>query len=76
MSDRCTSCGATIRWVEMTLTGKHMPIDPQPHAQGNIFVYQMGGRAHALIAPKFREGSVRYRSHFASCPNAKEHRRG
>ena len=66
----CNSCNAAIEWHK-TPAGKNIPLDPEPHAQGNLtfdnalrVVY-----AHPGSKPKM------YRSHFATCPNANQHRK-
>lgn len=33
---RCRACEATILWA-VTVTGKRMPLDPRPNAEGNVF---------------------------------------
>lgn len=56
----CSSCGAPIYWVRTT-TGSRMPLDR--------------GRVLRVV---FQDGVWRvlgsYKSHFASCPNAAQHR--
>lgn len=78
----CRSCRAAIIFVP-TKSGKRMPIDPEPYDDGNVVLRVPAGMmgsgekvAHLLAdteAPL--EGELRFRSHFASCPNAKRHRR-
>lgn len=57
---QCSSCGALIYWVVMN-SGKRMPIDR--------------GREQRVV---YRDGQWQvlgsYKSHFASCPNAAQHR--
>ena len=69
----CRSCGAAIRWVEMEKSGKKMPLDAVPVEDGLIWIF--GGKGHTGdVAPAM--GSMdRYTSHFATCPNAKRHRK-
>lgn len=60
-----------------------MPLDPDPDGDGNVVVVEWdddGRRGMPLPVVKvgaFDEAatSYRYRSHFASCPNAANHRR-
>lgn len=55
---RCSSCGADIVWFR-TKAGKRMPVD------------------EATTAPTDAEHMLdlsRHRSHFATCPNANQHR--
>lgn len=69
----CRSCGAAIRWAE-TLWGKRIPCDAAPHAEGNIQINESGGAlvyGHGVARP----AGPLYRSHFATCPHAAQHRR-
>ena len=79
MNDTCRSCGAPIRWV-LTDKGRRMPLDPDPHPDGNIMpvTVTVGGafpreetRAFVTTAP---DGPA-WRSHFATCPHAARHRK-
>lgn len=76
---RCRSCDAEIVWAE-TVNGKKIPLDAGHHLRG-VRVK----RDDPLILAD--EGDVRagnaviravptYVSHFATCPNAAEHRKG
>lgn len=78
----CATCGAAIRWV-VTEHGKRMPIDVSPVNDGNIVLRERlgqtpiavvltGGMFGAIEQPK----GARYKSHFATCPQAAQHRRG
>jgi hypothetical protein len=80
MSDeRCRSCRKPIQWA-VTEKGRRMPIDVEPAADGNI-VLQVRGRFMPPLA--IVRGAVliddnnekRYKSHFATCPNAAQHRK-
>jgi hypothetical protein len=54
-----------------------MPIDAQPAHDGNIKLdYHRGQHMPpiAIIVTGRTEGMTLYRSHFASCPNAANHR--
>ena len=75
----CTSCGALILWA-MTLAGKRMPVDAISDDAGNLRLVQEAGQLVARITPPTQTTSLfdaepRYRSHFATCPNADAHRR-
>ena len=67
----CSSCGAEIDWY-LTRKGKSIPIDPDPVPDGNLFFH--GSVIHYAKHPP-APGEERYKSHFATCPNAKHHRR-
>lgn len=78
---KCKSCGAEIVWVEMP-SGKAMPCDPA------IIMYwaSIKGR-HTIITPNGEtvrceldgdlnnSTGVGYVPHWATCPNAAQHRR-
>jgi hypothetical protein len=70
----CKSCGAPIRWVK-TATGKAMPLDANPTPKGNVIIVkgvaQIGGDHPDLLPGE----ALRFTSHFATCPNASQHRR-
>jgi len=55
----CSSCGATITWL-LTGNGKAMPVDGAVHTPGP---------GNALFDAKVHV------SHFATCPNANQHRK-
>jgi hypothetical protein len=71
----CRSCGAPILWAR-TLKNRLMPIDAEPDPKGALVMQAGSGRAIVrqlteLDAPE----RLRYTSHFATCPNAKQHRK-
>lgn len=73
----CRSCRAPIVWAE-TAGGKRMPVDAEPAPLGNIALTELDdGRVHASVVA---EGAVLlteqplHLSHFATCPNADQHR--
>jgi hypothetical protein len=74
----CRSCGAEILWAE-TERGKRMPVDKEPVADGNLGLFYLGDQDEPQIrpldaAPQLFDTEVRYVSHFATCPDAAEHR--
>lgn len=79
MSTTCDSCGARVLWT-LTRTGRSMPVDELPHADGNVVLWQDGGKG-PLIAHVLSKGddvdvlTARHKSHFATCPQAAKHRR-
>jgi hypothetical protein len=76
---KCRSCGAAIRWVVVAGSGKRMPLDAEPSERGNVRVAG-NGEAHildAVFAADARSAGVPlFLSHFATCPEAAQHRRG
>lgn len=78
MSAACDSCGARIRWVH-TSTGKAMPVDDLPTEDGNVVLVKPDGGP--LVARVITKGehvdalTARFKSHFATCPDAAKHRR-
>ncbi len=77
----CNSCGSPVQWAT-TDTGKQMPVDVAPADTGNVRVYRDDWgkvRSHTLKQDELQAardaGEPLYLSHFATCPNAKRHRR-
>lgn len=76
---RCSSCNARIVFVASALTGKPMPLDADAVENGNVVLRE--GRAHVITPGSVEEAQVRangvprFRSHFATCVDAAEHRR-
>jgi hypothetical protein len=68
--DACRSCHATIQWRK-TVAGKNVPLDPEPHPEGNIYIDEAGVAVYATAGSR----QVMYRSHFVTCPDAARHRR-
>lgn len=81
---KCSSCGADILWVK-TVSGKKMPLDEEP-----VWIrLQTGGHTYIRKDGTFVFGEIMgdadddpdanaieaHTSHFASCPNADQHRR-
>jgi hypothetical protein len=77
--DACRSCGAPIRWV-VTTSGKRMPLDPAPHVNGNVVPLrdrlEKGRDPIAMVLPHPPTDQPAWLSHFATCANATQHRRG
>ena len=77
---RCRSCGAHIRWAR-TLSGKPIPLDDAPVANGNVrLVPDTGGvRAVVLAGDDLRRahtaGEGLYYPHHGSCPHGRRWRR-
>lgn len=68
----CSSCGAEIEWVK-TERGKAQPLNIAPSLVGNVEVRD--GISY-YIRDDERAGRMLRVAHFATCPNAKAHRRG
>lgn len=77
----CRSCDAAILWAR-TERGRRMPLDATPvddDTVGNLFVLRETDNADgplALAAWGLEGTEPHYRSHFATCPNADQHRTG
>jgi hypothetical protein len=59
LATRCRSCDALIVWFK-TATGKNMPVD-EPTTLPTDAAHQLDLKRH--------------KSHFATCPNANQHRK-
>lgn len=82
----CRSCSARMRWTTTT-KGKRMPVDLLPveaPVEGNVMLALLdepdsnGTRLQSYVigaGDRPVEGALRFRSHFATCPNAGAHRR-
>lgn len=73
----CRSCEAPILWVKWPRSGKSMPVDAAPAPAGTVVLTLH--RGEELLAEKYEanrhHGRNRYTSHFATCPNASQHRK-
>lgn len=72
VSETCRSCGAAIFWAE-TESGKAMPVDVVPVDEGNLEIQLPMDPREPLIARVVSVGH-RYKSHFATCPQASKWR--
>lgn len=81
---KCKSCGAEIIWIKMKGTGKAMPVDAKkitysenlhPGAKDALTLVTENG---TIVRTQFDPGGdkVGYTSHFATCPNAAQFRKG
>jgi hypothetical protein len=69
----CKSCGAPIVWAFVPRTGRRMPVDADPVDDGNVILTRPStSMAEAHVVAK---GAGTHVSHFATCPQAAEHRR-
>jgi hypothetical protein len=77
---RCRSCNAEILWAR-TERGKKMPLDADAYtglAPGGLFVLREiddWDGPLALAAWGLLGTEPHYRSHFATCPDAADHRK-
>ncbi len=73
----CRSCQAPIIWA-WTGQGRRIPLDSEPVTNGRFVLNATGGgEPIAIYVGKAATppGTDRYDSHFATCPNAEQHRR-
>lgn len=79
---KCRSCGADIHFIKTT-AGKQMPCDrtafivEEDPASREVFVTAEGVIIHGHVrdAAPGEPAHIAYRSHFATCPHAAEHRK-
>lgn len=68
----CSSCGARVVFVKMVYTGKRLPVDPIPVADGNVSARLVGSHLHGYVIsddhPHGRPNN-RYAAHFGTCPD-------
>lgn len=77
---KCRSCGAEIKFIQLK-SGKWNPVDPQKRTlvegEGNEVIVTESGEVVTGRFASLDEGANRsgYISHFATCPNANQHRK-
>lgn len=75
----CSSCAALIVWAVTASTGRAMPVDAAPADDGNVKLTARDGQPPLAVVvgnpAKMFGVRWKYRSHFATCPNAAKHRR-
>lgn len=77
---RCRDCQAPIVWTE-TPNGKKSPVNAQPAFGGNIEILDPEAAtplSRTLTKPELEaagKSSRYYRSHFVTCPKAKQRRK-
>ena len=77
---KCRSCGAEIKFIKLK-SGKWNPVDPQKRTlvegEGNEVIITDSGEVVTGRFASLDEGANRsgYISHFATCPNANQHRK-
>ena len=73
---RCRSCRADIEWAR--LNGKPHPFDVVPSEDGSHEIVETPTEVSPIavyVPASKRMGRRLVKSHFATCPNAAEHRR-
>lgn len=74
----CSSCASPVLWAVTDPERKNMPIDPLPHKDGTILLERIGQAVVARVLHHWElrayADQPRYRSHFATCPEARAHR--
>lgn len=65
----CKSCDAPIIWVQ-TASGKLMPLDAKPERR-----FVLGAAAGHGDGTRTAQSAETYTSHFATCPQADQHRK-
>jgi hypothetical protein len=75
----CRTCNAPITWV-ITPTGGHMPLNPEPADDGNIWIATLTADGKMVIGVALHhdgvpEGQTAYVSHFVDCPQAQSWRK-
>lgn len=72
----CRSCDAEVIWCH-TAKSK-IPMDAKPIENGNLVIlYELGSEPTVeSYHPGLHLGQKRYQSHFVSCPQANQHRKG
>lgn len=73
-STKCRSCGAPVIWAR-TPAGKRIPLDLTPTDDGNVLLDDHGTATVMGGLAVWPPGAYRWTSHFASCPQAADHRR-
>ena len=71
----CSSCHARVTWA-WTEKGSRIPLDIEEVPGGNLmYVVGRPGGTPTVRYVQSEPDVLRLRSHFASCPNAKQHRK-
>lgn len=74
---RCSTCDAPVIWAKFGATGKRVPLDVAPRADGNLTTTgaDRDGTPLVVMAGEATPITERYTTHFATCPDAAKHRR-
>lgn len=72
----CRSCRAIIFWTKWA-SGKKMPVDYKPVPDGNLVIRRLPSCILVQFwKEEYGDALPRYTSHFATCPDAQQHRKG
>lgn len=76
-ADRCRTCDAPIIWATSESTLKAMPVDAEPSPAGSVQLIPREGRTPLarVIPARDRFAKTLHTSHFATCPQASQHRK-
>ena len=66
----CRSCNAPMIWAKNVATGKSIPLDANPEAEGKTRYRLIVDQCEKVTEPT-KEPT--YVSHFETCPNANQH---
>jgi len=76
---RCKKCNARIIWATNPKTGKRAPYDATPGGVGHLLIRDDDGTTFTGNTPPreltMGDKSYVWVNHFATCPNADQHRR-
>jgi hypothetical protein len=67
----CRSCRAKIIWAK-TVNNQSIPLDAEPVEDGNMDLQH--GVATVVKKEERLPGTLLYKSHFATCPDAQKYR--
>jgi hypothetical protein len=70
----CRSCQAPIVWA-VTDAGRAMPVDAEPVEDGNLILEYPTLAGAPRLVRTVEAGTGTHVSHFATCPDAAQHRR-
>lgn len=68
----CQDCRQRITFVQMTATGRRVPVDPMPVDDGNVCAFRAGTNLVGYVISAERPpeaGYTRYAAHFGTCPD-------
>lgn len=68
----CKSCDAAIQWCSWEATGKWIPLDAAPVTDGDLV--ETRGKVRKYTDEDQKLHRPRRRAHWATCPNAAQHR--